>query len=90
MHIDMPYQSLKTIFQTTYYPRLKIWNLLNQLKSKWSFLGDHEHPHQIIQNVNFYFLFFLGQIAKTYVNIFMCMANYKQSQFHFFKHIPCN
>jgi hypothetical protein len=53
-------------------------------------LGDHEHPHQIIQNVNFYFLFFLGQIAKTYVNIFMCMANYKQSQFHFFKHIPCN
>ncbi len=51
MHIGMPYQILKTILQTTYYPRLKIWNLLNQLRSKWSLLGDHERPHQIRQNV---------------------------------------
>jgi len=48
----MPYQSyVKSILQTTYYPRLRIWNFLNQLGNKQSFLGDNEQPHQINQNI---------------------------------------
>ncbi len=51
MHTNMPYQCFKTILQTTYHPRLKIWILLNQLRNKQSFIRDHEHPHKISQNI---------------------------------------
>jgi hypothetical protein len=38
MHISVPYQSFKTILQTTYNPGFKIWNLLDQLQNEGSFL----------------------------------------------------
>jgi hypothetical protein len=48
---------------------------LNELQNEWTILGEHECFHQIHHDIIILFSQFLWQIS--FVNIFMCVPNYK-------------
>jgi len=48
-------------------------------------LGKHEYFHQIYHDIIILLFQLLGQMSKTFVNIFMCVPNYKKSQLNFFE-----
>ncbi len=83
----MPYQSFKVILQITQGPRFKIWNLLNQLRNERFLLWNHKSPHQIRWTVIVLLLQVFWQISETSIDILMYMANNKETQFDFLKHI---
>jgi hypothetical protein len=73
------------IIQISIDPKFEIKDFLNELQNEWMILGNHECFHQIRHDIIIPFFQFVQQISKIFVNIFMCVPNYKETQFKFFK-----
>ncbi len=85
MHVCMTDQNIRTIVQISIDPRFEIRDFLNELQNEWMILGKHECFHQICHDIIILFFQLLQQISRTFVNIFMCVPNYKKPQLIFLK-----
>jgi hypothetical protein len=72
------------IVQISIDPRFEIKDFHNELQNEWTILGKHECFHQIHHDIIILFFQFIWQISKTFVNILMCVPNYKKPQLNFF------
>ncbi len=68
-------KDFRAIVQISIDPRFEIKDFLNELQNEWTILGEHECFHQIHHDIIILFSQFLWQIS--FVNIFMCVPNYK-------------
>ncbi len=74
-------KDIQAIIQISIDPKFEIRDFLNE----WMILGKHECFYQICHDIIILLSQFLQQISKTFVNIFMCVPNYKKPQLNFFK-----
>jgi hypothetical protein len=65
-------------------------DFLNEMQNEWMILGIHECFHQIRHDIIISLRQNFWQIFKTFVNIFMCVPNYKKPQLNFFENYLSN
>ncbi len=90
MHFSMIDKDVRAIVQISINPRFEIKDFLNELRNEWMILGKHECFHQIHHDIIILLSPFLQQISKTFINIFMCVPNYKKPQLNFFENFAGN
>ncbi len=81
----MPNKDVQAIIQISIDLRFEIRDFLNELQNEWIILGKHECFHQINHDIIILLSQNLWQISKTFINIFMCVPNYKKPQLNFFE-----
>jgi hypothetical protein len=77
MHLCMTNKDIQAIIQISIDPKLEIRDFLNELWNEWMILGKYEYFFQIFCDIIIFLSQLLQQISKSFVNIFMCVPNYK-------------